>query len=251
MNISEHLHMVGSGSYGLSHPDDCHVFLFASGAKGEEHLALVDAGSGSDTAAILENVRRAGYDPRRIERIFLTHAHRDHAGGCASLIAELPECRIAASAAEAELLEHGTADQLGLNRLGFSDDDRAEVLPPQRVDDILTDGQVMHLGDVRVEAVLTPGHNPGCMCFLVEIDSKRVLFAGDTIFCGGYISVGNWPGSELKTYQEHIGRLSGLNVDVLLSGHHVFTVSNGQQHIDRAVETFAGLWPPPQINTVL
>ena len=251
MRITEHIYMVGSGTYGLSDPQDCHVWLLASGSTGEGRLALIDAGAGDNTETILANIESEGFDLGRLDTILLTHAHRDHAGGCATIKAQLPDTRIVASDAEAALLEHGSAEDLGLNLLGFDDPDRNALLPPCTVDTVVADGDTVDLGGCSIRAIVVPGHNPGCVCYLVEVDSKRVLFSGDTVTHGGYISVGNWPGSSLVSYREHIGRLSGLGVDGLLSGHHVFTLSRGQSHIDKVVDAFHGLWPPPQMHTVL
>lgn len=251
MKITEHIYLVGSGAYGLSHPGDCQVWLITTGTKGAERLALVDTGTGDDTAVILENVRREGFDPRNIEYVLLTHAHRDHAGGCAALKKELPAVKIVTSKVEADLLETGTARELGLNLLGYADNERDTALPPCAVDTVLSDGQLLRFGDVTVRAVVVPGHNPGCVCYLAEVDSRRALFSGDTVNCGGYISVGNWPGSDLNAYEKHIGKLSGLGVDALFPSHHLFTLSGGQEHIDKAVQSFDGLWPPPQIHTLL
>jgi glyoxylase-like metal-dependent hydrolase (beta-lactamase superfamily II) len=44
----------------------------------------------------------------------------------------------------------------------------------------LRDGDVLKLGDARVEVIHTPGHTPGSVCFLVEGN----LFTGDTLFVG-------------------------------------------------------------------
>ncbi len=38
-------------------------------------------------------------------------------------------------------------------------------------------------GRLRLHTILTPGHTPGSMCFLVE--GTPVLFSGDTLFPGG------------------------------------------------------------------
>ena len=39
----------------------------------------------------------------------------------------------------------------------------------------------------------------------------------------------------LARYREHIGRLGGLDIDALLPGHLLFTLGNGQRHIDLAI----------------
>ena len=45
-------------------------------------------------------------------------------------------------------------------------------------DVILSDGDILEVGELRIKAIETPGHTDGGMCFL--IDGK--LFSGDTLF---------------------------------------------------------------------
>ena len=42
---------------------------------------------------------------------------------------------------------------------------------------------MIEVGRLRLHTILTPGHTPGSMCFLLE--GSPVLFSGDTLFPGG------------------------------------------------------------------
>jgi len=55
------------------------------------------------------------------------------------------------------------------------------IMPADKIDGPLADGQEMSVGTHTVTALLTPGHTPGSTCFLV----KRFVFTGDTLFPGG------------------------------------------------------------------
>ncbi len=52
----------------------------------------------------------------------------------------------------------------------------------------LTDGAVVQIGEVRVEALTTPGHTPDSLCLLVTDQSRSdepwFLLTGDTLFVG-------------------------------------------------------------------
>lgn len=247
MKILDHIHLVGSGSAGLSNPGDCHVYLIDAGAE----LALVDAGCGVETQRILDNVAADGLDPARIRTLLLTHAHRDHAGGCRALKQLLgPELRIVASAAEARLLAEGRIEELGLDLLGLGHLPREESFPPCRPEVIAGDGETFKVGSLAVTALEVPGHNPGCLCFFLTMDERRILFSGDVIHPGGVIGLGNWPGNDLQTYRRSLKKLAGLKVDALFSGHLLWTAAGGQSHIDRANTAFEGLWPPTNINLI-
>ena len=67
------------------------------------------------------------------------------------------------------------------------------------------------------------------------------------MFCGGWISLLNCPGSSLEDYGKYISRLADLRVEALLPGHYGFTLGMGQQHIDIAIGGLQGLWPPARM----
>ena len=46
----------------------------------------------------------------------------------------------------------------------------------------LADRQKLELADMRFEVIATPGHTPGCVCFLER--EEGILFTGDTLFAG-------------------------------------------------------------------
>jgi len=57
------------------------AFLINTGGK----LILIDTGAGDlygkDGGLLVSNLRAAGYAPEQVDEIYLTHLHRDHAGG--------------------------------------------------------------------------------------------------------------------------------------------------------------------------
>ena len=48
------------------------------------------------------------------------------------------------------------------------------------------DGDIIHLNDVKLKAINTPGHSPDSICILVEDEQgkEQALFTGDTLFVG-------------------------------------------------------------------
>jgi glyoxylase-like metal-dependent hydrolase (beta-lactamase superfamily II) len=48
---------------------------------------------------------------------------------------------------------------------------------------ILTDDEVLTVGDLRIRTLTTPGHTAGSICFAIE--DTNLLFTGDTLFPGG------------------------------------------------------------------
>jgi len=91
----------------------------------------------------------------RVDKVLETHGHWDH-------IQAVPAVRDA-----------------GIE-VGVTAAD-ASMLPSY--DFVLEDDTVIEVGRLRLHTILTPGHTPGSMCFLLE--GSPVLFSGDTLFPGG------------------------------------------------------------------
>jgi hydroxyacylglutathione hydrolase len=245
VRLTGRISVVGGGATGLgiSHTLDPNVYLLSGG----EELALVDAGAGPGEARIIGNVRSLGYDPERIGHIFLTHAHADHAGGAASLATRLG-AQVYLSELEREALENADEAALGLSiarRNGFYPDDYR--LDPCKVDVPLRGDEKLRCGNLELAVMPTPGHSAGSVCFLVGTEEGVALFAGDTVFAGGKISLIVAPGSDLLALQESVTCLGGLGVASLLPGHGIFPLEGGQEHIDQAVEAFGTMLPPRSI----
>jgi glyoxylase-like metal-dependent hydrolase (beta-lactamase superfamily II) len=246
MQLHERVHLIGSGLLGFewTDPYDCHVFLLDGG----DELAIVDAGGGMGTTAIVENVRSAGFDPERVRHVILTHAHGDHAGGTARLKAALSTPAVHLSHVAAPWLRDGDEDAISLGRAKeagiYPEDYRFE---PCAVDNELAEGDTISVGDLRLEVLDTPGHCDGHVSLLAEIDGRRLLFAGDAVFYGGTIHLQNIPDCRLDAQISTLRKLRELSVDVLLPGHQTFSLTDGQRHIERANEWLDRLLVPPQM----
>ena len=127
-------------------PMDNNVFVVRCRQTGE--AALVDAANEADR--LLEVSRRLG-----VRRVLQTHGHHDH-------IQAVPAMRAAGY------------------QVGVGADD-APMLPGH--DFVIEDDSVIEVGRLRLQAIHTPGHTPGSMCF--ELEGSPVLLAGDTLFPGG------------------------------------------------------------------
>ncbi len=92
----------------------------------------------------------------------------------------------------------------------------------QRVED----GQVLALGDVELEVLLTPGHAPDALCLLDR--ERRLLFTGDTFYPATLYA--HLPGTSFADYEASAARLASLarSVDVVLPAHNEPTMPPGQ-----------------------
>ena len=141
-----------------------------------------------------------------IEAVVLTHAHFDHMLAanmvCAALNAPLyvGEGDVAA-----------LADPIR-NLSGVF-----QMCPPIRMtaDNVLSDGDVLTVGDMSFTVLETPGHTPGCICLMGD----GVLFSGDTLFRDSIGRV-DFPGGDVPSMLVSLRRLAQLPADMAVySGH--------------------------------
>lgn len=130
--------------------------------------AVVDPGG--DVGRITEKVRELGLT---LEKILLTHAHIDHAGGTAEL----------ASAAGIPIEGPHLEDKFWIDGLpqqsqmfGFPD---VEVFTPDRW---LGDNDAVSVGNETLEVLHCPGHTPGHVVFYHP--ASQLALVGDVLFQG-------------------------------------------------------------------
>lgn len=146
------------------------------------------AGAVIDPGGDLEQVLAAARENDvRIEKILLTHAHIDHAGGTAELARSL--------GVPVEGPHRG--DQFWIDQMpeqarmfGFPGGDAFE---PDRW---LDDGDRVQVGDVEFQVRHCPGHTPGHVVFYSAPD--KVAFVGDVLFAGS-IGRTDFPGGDYDT----------------------------------------------------
>ena len=119
-------------------------------------LILIDGALPQAEPAILANIRKLGFDPRRIRYILSTEPHFDHAGGLAALARDTG-ATVVASVRGAEGLRSG--------RLAADDPQRGynSRFPAVAAVRTIRDGETLRLGDTVVTARATPGHTMGSM----------------------------------------------------------------------------------------
>jgi len=120
----------------------------------------------------------------KIDYILLTHGHVDHIGGVEELRALLGDVLVGIHADDAAMLTDGKKNLSSCF---------GPALVCKSADFMLQDGQEITVGQEKLTVITTPGHSPGCVCFL----SNEGLFSGDTLFAGS-IGRTDFPGGSLK-----------------------------------------------------
>ncbi len=247
MKLSDRIYLVGSGlqGFGLTDDYDCHVYLIDGG----DELALVDAGAGMGVSEIVRNIREHNFDPGRVRHLLLTHPHGDHAGGAAKMSEALHKPRVYMHADCAPFLREGDEVAISLEaakRVGlYPTDYHYEAC---EVDVELHEGQMVTVGDLKIQTIATPGHCKGHVAFLLKHGGQTALFGGDLIFFGGKILLQNTWDCDIRAHLDSLIKLRDAQIDALFPGHLTFSLKNGQRHIDAALKIVDGLLVPPNFS---
>ena len=199
-----------------------HAFLLDDGAG----LTLIDTLFDTDARQVLDRIQSIGYKIQDLKHIMLTHGHRSHLGGLATL-KRLSGATVYSHEWEADIIAGERPAQAvtiipmrplrtywRTYYLQFGAALGRGKHPPCLVDSTLKDGDMV--GPVRV--LHTPGHTPGHLAFWWE--ERRVLFAGDAIATYPVFEAG-WPAFNLNPAQQRasVRRVAELETEVVAVGH--------------------------------
>ena len=117
---------------------------------------------------------------------------------------------------------------------------RAEPCP---VDVWLNDGDTVEIGACTWQAMLTPGHTEGSMCFYLDSEhvpnasGKPMLVSGDTLF-NGTIGRTDFEGGSIQDMARSMRKLAKLpDETIVLPGHDQIT-SIGAERV-RTIEFYS------------
>lgn len=218
MQVSKNVWQVGGS--GLTAPEDAAIYLVRFG----EAAALIDAGCGRGVQKLCTHVARVVPKPVAITHLFLTHCHFDHTGGAEEVRKRLG-CKVVAHQLDAVFLEKGDRNVTAAAWYG-------EHVAPLRVDHKIEGAQeLIPVGSGGITAFHCPGHSPGSVVYVADIDSQRILFGQD-------IHGPLHPDllSDRSDYLRSLRFLLELNADILCEGH--FGVFRGRKEIRRFIESY-------------
>lgn len=144
----------------------------------------------------------------KVKYIYLTHCHGDHIGGVNDLKKKYGG-KILIHRIESENLNN---PQINLcNYIGMAD---IELDVDSRVDD----KDLIHIGDIELEVIYTPGHTKGGTSLYCA--KQKMLFSGDTLFKGTWGRT-DLPTSSLEDIMDSIiNRLLVLPDDTIVYPGH-------------------------------
>jgi len=141
------------------------VNCYVLGCEDTKKSAVIDPGGNANV--ILQEIDRLGVD---VAYIICTHGHGDHIGGVDELI-KITSADLIIHPADKDML-YDAKKNLSLY-IGHS-----VVLESEY--STVEDGDVIKLGNLKLEILNVPGHTPGS----ISIRANDVVFTGDALFAG-------------------------------------------------------------------
>ncbi|MDD4993988.1 MAG: MBL fold metallo-hydrolase [Paludibacter sp.] len=124
-----------------------------------DKYVAVDAGA--DVATIRKELKTLKIDSSKVVAVFLTHGDGDHTAA----LSMFKEAKIYLSKDEEQMINGKTAKMMFIHN-SISRKDYT----------LLEDQQLLKVGNTTVKSIITPGHTPGSMSYLIN---DSLLFVGD------------------------------------------------------------------------
>jgi glyoxylase-like metal-dependent hydrolase (beta-lactamase superfamily II)/8-oxo-dGTP pyrophosphatase MutT (NUDIX family) len=203
IRLSDNVIRVTAPNPGVMTGPGTNSYLVGDAVRGR--WTVIDPGPADE--AHLQALQAAAPGP--IERILVTHTHKDHSPGAAAL----------ARATGAPVLGRRPLHATGQD----------ESFDPAREVD---DGEIFPVGDGLVlKALHTPGHASNHLCFLLP--HERLLFTGDHVMQGSTVVI-NPPDGDMAAYLAALRGLLELPLDWLAPGHG-FLVARPREVIEALI----------------
>jgi hydroxyacylglutathione hydrolase len=147
-----------------------------------EDLALIDAGVKGSEKAIFQKIRAIGRRPQEISKLILTHSHPDHIGAAREVVAATG-CEVLAHGAERDWIEQPAVQKAERPVPGFD----TLVSGPVRLDRLINNGEIIHIGGSTLSVVHTPGHSKGSITLWSP--TNRTAITGDAVPVPGEVPI--------------------------------------------------------------
>ena len=187
------------------------VFLIAS----DEGHILINTGLEDSTPLIRENIESVGYRVEDVRILLTMQAHWDHTAALAE-IKEITGAEMWATDGDGRVLGDG----------GFSDPHFGgrESFRPVEVDRIISDGEIIELGDTRLRVHEHPGHTEGSSSYSMQVredgrDYNVVVANMGTINDGKRLVVDpTYPGVA-EDFAQTYSSQKAMEIDVWVAAH--------------------------------
>lgn len=191
-------------------PLQTNCYLLVCEATGQ--AVVIDPGA--EGKKILDVINKGGW---QVKYIINTHGHGDHIGAN-GVVKEATGASLLIHQSDASYLSDPNKNLLSL---------MGDKLVNPAADKLLQHGDKVHVGELELDIIHTPGHTPGG----ISIKVGNVLFTGDTLFAGS-IGRTDFPGGSLTQLLASVKeRLFCLGDDVVFYPGHGPSSTIGEEKL--------------------
>ena len=174
--------------------------------KDSNQYIAIDAGNNIKTVST--ELQKLNIDPDNITAVLLTHTHGDHVAA----IKLFKKAKIYLSKQEEQMINGKKSVFLWFgNKIDT------------KVYSLIDADQVFKIGNIKIKGILTPGHTPGSMCYLIN---DKYLFTGDllSIKAGKICKFNEFFNMDTKTAIKSMEKITHIpNCEYLFSAHYGYT----------------------------
>ncbi len=186
----------------------CNVYLIYDGSE----WVIIDIGYEETVEEIVEMIRQMDFPLSQCKTIIATHADVDHIQGLATLKSMLKATTTGHRLAAKPL---ATGDRL----LTFAEIEAQGIdlaMTPVKLHHLVDEGDVISVGDLKLEVWHTPGHTDSQLSFRLG----DLLFSGDNIYRDGCVgAIDAHHGSDIEAFVRSLQRIRQSDVKWLLPSH--------------------------------
>ncbi len=195
-------------NYQAGHVLGCNVYLVFD----QDEWILIDIGYEETVDEIIELIRQLDFPLSKCKTLIATHADVDHIQGLAKA-KQLLRTTVSAHPLTAKTLAKG--DKLRT----FAEIEPQGIhleMPAVEVEHLISEGDVIQVGNLQLEVWLTPGHTDSQLSFRLG----ELLFSADNIYRDGCVgAIDAHHGSNLKEFVSSLRRIRASDVKWLLPSH--------------------------------
>lgn len=172
--------------------------------SGENYIAI---DGGNDSENIEKGLKKLNIDPRKVVAVFLTHSDNDHMAS----ISIFENAEVYISKEEEQMINGQTARFFMIK------------VKKEFEHDLLSDNQEIEVSGIKINCILSPGHTPGSMCFLIN---DKYLFTGDNMSLkNGEVGLFNgFFNMDSKLQAKSLKKLAGLSgIEYVFTAHYGYT----------------------------
>ncbi len=186
----------------------CNVYLVYDG----DEWLLIDIGYEETVDDFIEVIRQLDFPLSRCKTLVATHADVDHIQGLAKA-KQLLRTTVTSHPNAVKPLE--TGDRL-LTLAEIEAQGLQMEMPPVEIEHQINDGDIIEVGNKRLEVWHTPGHTDSQLAFRID----NILLSGDNIYRDGCVgAIDAHHGSDIKAFIRSLERIRDSDVEWLLPSH--------------------------------